>query len=70
MWGINYRLIVLSNKNHKTPENIRYFKRRVNTACTYTPQQVQFQEQDIVVQRYEISCPKTAFISQVLIKRL
>ena len=44
MWGINYRLIVLSNKNHKTPENIQYFKRRVNTACTYTPQQVQFQE--------------------------
>ena len=27
-----------SSKNHKSPENISYFKTRVNTMSTYTPQ--------------------------------
>ena len=38
MWEIDNRLIVSFNKNHETLENIWYFKRRVNTVSTNTPQ--------------------------------
>ena len=38
MWEIDNRLIVSLNKNHKTIENIWYFKTRVNMVSTNTPQ--------------------------------
>ena len=38
MWRLDNRLIVSPSKNHKIPENICYFKTRVNTVNTYTPQ--------------------------------
>ena len=37
MCELHNRLIVSPSKNHKIPENICYFKTRVNTENTYKP---------------------------------
>ena len=65
MWRLDNRLLVSPSKSHKIPENICYFKTRVNTVNTYTPQisstDCKFYEYNIVPQVYDASCPKIAF---------
>ena len=55
---IDNRLIVSLNKNHETLENIWYFKTRVNTVSTNTPQisptNSKFYEKDIAAQVYDV----------------
>ena len=57
MSGIDYRLIVFINKNHKISENTWCFKTRVDTVSTDTPVQV-----------YGVSCPKVAFFHRFWLK--
>ena len=67
MCELDNRLIVSPSKNHKIPENICYFKTRVNTENTYKPpissRDCKFCEWNIVPQVYDVSSPKMAFFT-------
>lgn len=65
MWQIDNRSIAPPSKTHKSPENIWFFKTRVNTVNTYAPQisstDSKFYKSDVVAQVNDVSYPKIVF---------